>query len=108
MTYIFDAAAGATARAELQAEVMAAGYVITNQAKFDKAAAKDVRKAMYSCWSNANKLFTYREEKLAEVAPTNPTEVAALVRDHWANTFWPARKAKRAKDLAKLLRLKKS
>jgi hypothetical protein len=102
--YVFDWET--TGVSDLRAEVLAAGFTIpaAKEAKFTREASDAMRLALYRVWGAANKDLQHNKRNLAEVAPIQPTAVAALVQGRWTE-HWNAKKTDIARAVAKAAKL---
>ena len=114
---VFSAANRTKTQSDLEASIVAQGFELPSpRTTFDTALATSARNHLYDAYIAA--IFTNaRDNKdnirllgdnLAEMAPLYSEEVATIIRDYWAKTYWTAPRIKDfAKKLATAQRLKK-
>jgi outer membrane protein OmpA-like peptidoglycan-associated protein len=104
--YVFTGPQQAAALVKLQEALVTKGFSAADPKEFDAAARQEITALMYACYVEANGKLDFKGGKLAESAPTHPTEVADLINKYWT-TYWPDHMDKAADKLAKRLGLKK-
>jgi hypothetical protein len=104
--FIFGTVEKVIALNDLEQEIVAAGYQITDQEKFQQHGYELLNQVMYDCYAQACAKLKYKDENLAEMAPVDPLGVAAVVLEYWKG-YWAGCKGEQAKKLINKLHLKK-
>ena len=106
---VFTAAHRADAVADLKSHLAAQGFDPADLAtpRAEKTLQALVETALYDAYRNANTKLRFDGEKLAMMAPMHPEAVADVIRAHWRDTFWPARRPVAAAKFVALRKPKK-